>query len=185
MLGGAASRSAPRYRAIARLIDRLGRGLRFAVGALAGIILLFTAGSVLDRHIFKSSFDAYDQIARLALVWMTFLGFALALRERQTIRIEILESLLGPRARLVLETIFDAGMLALAVLLLVKGWAVAEVGAFQDIIGTPFTYAWSYAAIPAASVLLILFLALRIAGRLLGAEQDVALDLGHGETPPC
>ena len=179
------SRAAGPYRAAAALVDRIAGLVRLAVGIFAGIILVFTAGAVLDRHLFKSSFDAYDQIARLSLVWMTFLGFALALRERHTIRVEILDGLLGPRGRLVRETAFDAGVLALSVLLLVKGWAVAEVGAFQDIIGTPFTYAWSYAAVPVAAGLLILFLALRIVGRLLGHEPDPPADPGHAEAPPC
>jgi TRAP-type C4-dicarboxylate transport system permease small subunit len=168
--GGHPARRA--YAAAERAVALLARLVRWTVAFMAAVILLTTAAAVVDRHVFGTTFDAYDQYARLGLVWMTFLGFALALRERHTIRVEILDGLLGPRARFWRETIFDGAVLALAVLLVVKGWAVAEVGTFQDIIGTPFTYAWSYTAIPAAACLICLFLTLRIVGRCLGAPVD-------------
>lgn len=160
------------YAAIARAIEWLARGLRWAIAFAAVVILVTTAASVLDRHIFKTNFDAYEQYARLGLVWLTFVGFALAMRERHTIRVEILNGILGPRARMWHETLFDLGILALSALLVVKGLAVAAVGTFQDIIGTPFTYAWSYMAVPVAAALIGLFLALRIVGRLMGVSVD-------------
>lgn len=165
----------------AALVAAVERAGRWIVGLLALVILLFTFGQVLDRYIFKTTFDAYDQIARLGLVWMTFLGFALAFQERRTIRVELLDTVLGPNLMKWRETLFDLMILALVVLLHVKGWRVTEVGAYQAIIGTPFTYAWSYAAIPVATALLALFLVIRIVHRLRGRP----VDHHQAEPPPC
>jgi len=136
---------------------------------------------VLDRYLFKSTFDAYDQLARLSLVWLTFIGFALAFAENRSIRMEILSSALPPVMRKWRDTVFDLAVLALVGLLHVKAWRVAEVGAFQVIIGTPFTYAWSYAAVVVATALLALFLVVRIIRRLAGLAPAHA---GEG-APPC
>ena len=69
------------------------------VALMAMIIFASTLGLVLDRHLFRSSFDAYDQISRLALVWMTFLGFFFALEEKANIHVEILDVILPARLK--------------------------------------------------------------------------------------
>jgi TRAP-type C4-dicarboxylate transport system permease small subunit len=158
-------------------VERAGRA---AVGLFVLTILVFTFGQVLDRYIFKTTFDAYDQLARLGLVWMTFVGFAVAFRERRTIRVELFDTVLGPAAQKWRETAFDLVILALVALVHIKGWRVVEVGGYQAIIGTPFTYAWSYAAIVAATALLAFFLVVRIARRLLGMPDEP-----HDRGPPC
>ena len=60
------------------------------------VVLVFTFGQVLDRYLVSTGFDGFDQLARLGLVWATFIGIALAFRDRRTIRIELFEERLPP-----------------------------------------------------------------------------------------
>lgn len=136
---------------------------RWYIVATMLVVLAFTFGQVLDRYIFKSSFDAYDQLARIGLVWTTFIGTAMGFRERRTIRVDLIDSILPQRLVRVKEAVFDLVILFLVVMIHVKGWRVVEVGAYQNIIGTPFTYAVSYIALLAGTVLLAAFVLLRFA----------------------
>jgi TRAP-type C4-dicarboxylate transport system permease small subunit len=130
------------------MIERVAWGARLverALGLVIGVLVLLLLGIVLlqlvDRHFFNVGIAAPDQLVRIGVVWLCFLGFAAALQAGVNIRIEFLEHWLGARARVVLAVVFDLAMLALCVLLAVKGMRVIEVGAGQQLLGTPFTAA--------------------------------------------
>jgi TRAP-type C4-dicarboxylate transport system permease small subunit len=129
--------------------------------ALLGV-LIFTLGQVFDRYVLKGSFNAYDQIARIALIWMTFIGAAMAFRDRTNIVVDLIDSYLPAKAVAVKAIALDA--LSLALVLLMFGYAnrLLEVGAFQGVMGTPFTYREVYVALTIGSVLFILFLVARL-----------------------
>lgn len=155
--------------AAGRSLRRLALGLALAaracvVAAMAALVLL-SVGQVLDRYLFKTSFDAYDQLARLCLVWLTFVGIALGIRERANIRVELLEHLLpGAGGRRALAGLLDAVVLATAVYLFWTGWVLLEVGAYQAIMNTPLSYDVVYAGLLAGLALLVVFLAFRFLG---------------------
>ncbi|MDF3942337.1 TRAP transporter small permease [Achromobacter denitrificans] len=159
-------------------IGRLGVALTLAV------VLVFCFAQVLDRYLLKTQFDAWDQLARIGMLWCAFLGAAMALRERRNVVIDLIDSHLSERARRVRDRLFDALLLALAATLFYKGLDVVEVGHFQDIVGTPFTYAVSYAALTAGMVFFMLFLALRLLIPNAPVPRDAfARDEGNGDLP--
>jgi TRAP-type C4-dicarboxylate transport system permease small subunit len=135
---------------------------RLAVVLALAMVLIFSFAQVLDRYFLKTQFDAWDQLARISMVWAAFLGAAMAFRERRNIVIELIDSHLSPRMLALRDRVFDILLLALAVLLFVKSIPVVEVGMFQSIMGTPFTQAVSYAALTVSMGLCILFLLLRV-----------------------
>lgn len=141
------------------------------------VVLVFTFGQVLDRYLVATGFDGFDQLARLGLVWATFIGIALGFRDRRTIRIELFEGRMPPWLKRARDLLFEVMVLALLVLVHVKGWPVVAVGARQNILGTPFTLAMGYSALLVGTLLYALFVLLRIA-RTLG------LAVSDGEPPP-
>ena len=142
-----------------RIICWLGRG---AVVLALAMVLIFSFAQVLDRYLLKTQFDAWDQLARISMVWAAFLGAAMALRERRNIVIELIDAHLSPRWIKIRDRVFDSLLLLLAVILFVKSIPVVEVGMFQRIMGTPFTQAVSYAALTFSMGLFVLFLLLRV-----------------------
>lgn len=146
---------------------------RLSVVLTLAVVLISCFFQVLDRYALKTQFDAWDQIARIGMLWSAFVGAAMALRERRNVVIDIIDRHLSERARKVRDKLFDALLLVLAITLFVKGLDVVAVGQFQDIVGTPFTYAVSYASLTTGMVFFILFLALRLIIPLAPPPEDV------------
>lgn len=165
-----------------RLVGALDRVVQTAVVVAVIAILGFTVGQVPDRYIFKSSFGAYDQFARLGLVWLTFLGIAIGIRERANIRIELLEHFLPPRLTRALSVLLDFVVLLSAILVIVVGWRLLDVGSYQAIIGTPFTYEIVYGGMLLGMALLIVYLILRLCDVAFGGR--LGLDKPAGGHDP-
>ncbi len=158
------------------LLARAARGIAWVCRAMVVLslflVFLFTVGQVADRYVLHTSFSAHDQIARLALVWLTFLGFAVGVWERVNIRVEVLDRFLPAPLHRGLALLMDLGMVAVAMLVLVEGWRLLEVGAYQAIMGTPFTYEIVYAGLLVGMAVLVLFLAVRLIGAATGQRLD-------------
>jgi TRAP-type C4-dicarboxylate transport system permease small subunit len=155
--------------------------VKILVGLALMVVLAFTIGQVADRYVLKTQFDAHDQIARIGMVWMAFLGFALGVRSRGNIRIEVIQHFLPEGVRRVTGVFLDAVMMVVAIALLVNGWQLLEVGSFQAIMGTPFYYDAMYGALLAGLVLLVIFLALRMADTLMGGRLGVDAVTDHDD----
>jgi len=131
------------YGRVAAVAERLLRQvLCFVVFGLMVIIAVAMFAQAVDRYIIGSGFSAYDQLAKIAMIWLAFLGLPLVLMHRENIAADLLSDLLGEGPRKIRNLIFDIMMATLAAIVLWHGRPVMRVGAFQDIIGTPFTY-WS------------------------------------------
>lgn len=159
-----------------RFLDRL---LAWCVAGIVVFLVVIVASQLIDRHFFDIPIQAPDQYARIGLVWLTFLGFALAIRGNVAVRVDIIDHFLPPPARRWIGIVSDVVLLALLCMLAIKGWAVFEVGSGQLILGTPFTAGLPNAALVVGVVLMILFVALRLVARWRG-EEPVAL-----EQPDC
>ncbi|MEO8134038.1 MAG: TRAP transporter small permease [Betaproteobacteria bacterium] len=150
-----------------RWLDRL---LAWFVATLVVGLVAIVTSQLVDRHFIDIPIQAPDQYARIGLVWLTFLGFALAIRGNVAVRVDIIDHYLPPAARRWLGIVSDAMLLVMLCVLMVKGWAVYEVGAGQLILGTPFTAGLPNAALVAGVVLMILYVALRLVARCRGVE---------------
>lgn len=147
-----------------RLLEALAEWL---VVGIVIVLLCIVASQVIDRHVVDVPLQAPDQLARIGIVWLTFIGFALALRAGSNIRIDLLDSWLPPIVRRVLAILFDLAVISLLALLIVKGLRIVEVGAMQDILGTPFTAALPNAGLVVGAVLMAIFSILRLVRTVL------------------
>jgi len=143
----------------ARSLDRAANWL--AALALAAV-LLFTTSQVLDRYLLKSAFNAHDQLARIALVALAFVGIAIGIRDRVNVRIEVLAHLAAPRVNRIVQGVLTLITWGLALVLLVTGIRLLDIGASQPILGTVFTYRVMYASLLIGMALLVAFLSLRV-----------------------
>lgn len=150
-----------------RLVERV---LEWLVAVLVAALLLIVASTFIDRHFITLPMAAPDAYARVILVWLTFIGFALAVKGGINIRVDLIDARLPPKVRRVLDYVFDAVMLGLTVMLGVNGWRLVVIGQDQERLGTGMSEAWPSAALFVACILLVLFLVLRIALRFSGRE---------------
>jgi len=155
-----------------RGVEWLGKAV---VAAALIVILVFTLGQIADRYILKGVFNAYDQIACIGLVWMTFIGMAMAIRERVNIVVDILDKYLSAKVVARKQVVLDILSAIVMALLVNYAWHLMQIGGYQSILGTPLTYSVIYSALFAGSIMMLFFLVLRVAGAFRSkkpAHQD-------------
>ena len=147
--------------------------------ALLGLLAIVTL-QIVDRHVTDVPIVAPDAYARILLIWVTFVGFALASRAGLAIRVDLMDHWLPEHVRRGLEILFDGAKLAVLVLLVVKGWALVEVGAYQSILGTDLTTAVPNAGLWIGSTMLLVFVViglLRARFGRVGPNPDTKTEL--------
>ncbi len=159
---------------MADLLDRalrvVERVLEWLIALLVMALVVIVASQFVDRHFVSLPMAAPDAYARVILVWLTFIGFALAVKGGLNIRVDLIDSHLPPRVRRLLEYLFDVLMLLLTLVIGFHGWRLIVIGRDQERLGTVLSEAWPSAALFVSCILLVLFLALRIALRFTGRE---------------
>lgn len=152
---------------VLRLVER---ALEWLVAALVLALVAIVASQFIDRHFVSLPMAAPDAYARVILVWLTFIGFSLAVKNGLNIRVDLIDARLPPAARRALEYVFDAVMLLLTIIIGTNGWRLVIIGHDQERLGTMLTEAWPSGALFVSCILLSLFIVLRIVLRLAGRE---------------
>ena len=103
------------------------------LAALCLFIIVATMGTqVFARYFFGAPFSWSEEVARLALIWMTFLAAAFVMAEGRHIAVDVLSSRLSDRGRLRLECLSHDIVAGTCLMLLFGGlrfvWHVSKVG---------------------------------------------------------
>jgi len=110
--------------------SRAARILHLPVEDLIGsALLLFTllllATEIVMRYVFASSLIWSDELARLCLVTLAWLGCATGFRQRCHVRIDLIDHLLAPRALVLLGWTMDAIVLVYLTTVSWLAWRVS------------------------------------------------------------
>lgn len=152
-----------------KLADRLlMRTVMIAATALLVLAASVSLWQVITRFALEDPSTWSEVASRSLVIWMVYLGMAVALRTGSLMTVEFLfEISSGVRRRILVAVIFG---LCLGVLLVMvwTGWEMAHRVRFQKIAGVvdPFTggrisISWLYAALPVGAVLAIVGLTAR------------------------
>ncbi len=144
--------------------------LEWVIAALMVSLVAVVALQFVDRHFIDTGVAAPDQYARIALIWLTFIGFAVALRAAVNIRVDLIDARLPLKVRHFLEMAFDALLIVLLMVMIPGTWRLIVIGKDQDLLGTVFTAAVPPIGALIAFVLMLLFVGLRFIVRLTGRE---------------
>lgn len=137
-------------------------------------ILVIVLTAVFFRYVIGHSLPWSDEVVRYLFVQFTLLGVALALRDRQHIRVEFFVELLPPKPRRVVEALGLVLVLGFNLILLVFGalWVFAAAGFTTPALGMPLNWVL-FAPLPVSAFFVLLF-GIRRLRRGQYAEQDVA-----------
>ena len=130
--------------------------VKWVVIFLLSTMTVFLFIAVLSRYIFSYSFHWIDAYSRYGLVWLTFLGSAMALRKRRHIGIDNVINLLPPHVRKwVIKG--SAGLILLfSSVMFVQGVKLFKITSHQIIPEMQIKMSNIYIVIPMSAVLLIL-----------------------------
>lgn len=103
------------------------------IAALFLVLILSTmAAQVFARYVFGAPFQWSEEVARLALIWMTFISAAFVMAEGRHIAVDTISDRLGERGKLLIECLSYVVVAATCLLLLIGGakfvWYVGKVG---------------------------------------------------------
>jgi len=133
---------------ILRSLDE--NGERWLLLVFYGTIVIAISIEVARRFLLSYSSVWDEEVARYAFIYLAWIGASAAVRERAHIRIDVLVSLLPPRAKAGFDLLADLATLALAVICL--WWSIKpvltsiEFGSVTH--GLRISMAWFLAAVP-------------------------------------
>jgi TRAP-type C4-dicarboxylate transport system permease small subunit len=139
-------------------------------------ILIIVLTAVFFRYVIGHSLPWSDEVVRYLFVQFTLLGTALALRDRQHIRVEFFIEHLPPKLRRGVEALGLVLVLAFNVLLMVFGmrWVFESAGSTTPALGLPLNWVL-FAALPVSALFALVYGVRRLA-RGEYAELDVGAD---------
>jgi TRAP-type transport system small permease protein len=87
---------------------------------LAGVFGLMAA-QVIARYVFRSPIAWSEELARLALIWLTFIAASFVMADGRHITVDVISRPMSRRGRLVLETIGSAVVVTTCAMLVPSG----------------------------------------------------------------
>jgi TRAP-type transport system small permease protein len=149
--------------------------IEVVLSALAVFIVGMVTTEVVLRKFFGSSLIITEELARYLMVWLVFLGCALAVRDGCHIRINFLVKRFGRAVQIAVAVAANALTILFLLLLVVEGLRILPQQFYQTTITFDAYMFYFYLAIPVGSVLMILYLVPRLkevlAGNMLEAPD--------------
>ena len=75
---------------MARIIDLYCRFLKFVIAGFLAVMVVLVFGNVVLRYVFNSGITVSEELSRWLMVWLTFLGAIVALREHSHLGVDTL-----------------------------------------------------------------------------------------------
>jgi TRAP-type C4-dicarboxylate transport system permease small subunit len=148
---GPADGGGPRA-AVRRTILAVDRVSTEVAALLACLALTVAVGAgawqVFSRFATSTPSPWSEALVRVALIWMCYLGIAVALRAGALVSIDVAHRYARGVARRMVEVTTLAFVLSFMGVMFWFGWAMTERVQFQTIAGLEFSMAYAYAAIP-------------------------------------
>lgn len=96
------------------------------------LIVLTMATQVFARYVFGAPFQWSEEVARLALIWMTFISAAFVTAQGRHIAVDMISTRVGDRGKLFIECLSYVVVAGSCLLLMIGGasfvWYVGKVG---------------------------------------------------------
>ncbi len=116
-----APQAAQPARAGARFETLLVRGNQALIVALMAVMATLVFVNVVSRYVFNHSIIWVEELTQYQMIWITYLGAGLALREGRHVAVDTLQDLLPQAARRVLRTLVAAAIAAFMLTVTVLG----------------------------------------------------------------
>jgi TRAP-type C4-dicarboxylate transport system permease small subunit len=129
--------------------DRWSTNLAAGLSAFAlAVAVAAGAWQVVARFATETPSVWSEALVRTALIWMAYLGLAVAMRVGALVSIDLLRMLSRGALRRAVDAATLAFSLALLGVMFWFGWHMTERVKFQEMAGLEVSMSWGYAAIP-------------------------------------
>jgi TRAP-type C4-dicarboxylate transport system permease small subunit len=104
----------------------LGKAITWTCIAMLGAMVAFTLYTVFMRSVMSDPPFWGDTLTLVANVWLVMLAFALSIRERESIAMQMIYDYVPARVAGALETLWNVLFVAVGVMIVIYGYEVAE-----------------------------------------------------------
>jgi len=141
-----------------RLLEWITTVVKWVMVYMTCVIFVITTFTVFTRYVLNIVPSWSEEIPRYLLVWITYLGAALAIKFKEHISLEVFFNLMPLRARQVGHLFLNVLVAIVAVIMVVYG--IGLVNHFGDDLmeSIPVTNFWLYLAMPVSGTLMLLYL---------------------------
>ncbi len=145
-------------KAFERILDAITAIVKSVMVAMTFVIFFITILTVFTRYILNFVPSWSEEIPRYLLVWITYLGAALAVRYKEHISLDFFFNLLPVRARQIGHLFLNGLIAMVALIMLVYGTGL--LGQFGDDLmeSIPVRNFYLYLAMPLSGLLMLLYL---------------------------
>jgi len=152
--GDHASGARAAARRVVLTLDRVTTELAAMIACLAmAVAVAAGAWQVVARFATETPSSWSEALVRVALIWMAYLGVAVALRAGALVSIDVAHRFTSGALQRTIEATSLACVLSFLGVMFWFGWAMTERVQFQTIAGLEFSMAYAYAAIPLGALL--------------------------------
>ncbi|CAM3872878.1 TRAP transporter small permease [Alkalicoccus chagannorensis] len=142
--------------AIVRSIDTVNRFLRYTIAIILGVMAVVIAYQIFSRFILGTSLGWSEELTRYLMIWLVFLGAAVALRDKSLIGIDMFVDKLPGKAQQIVRNFTYGLMLVFFGFLMWRSIGVIEGVTGQLSPSMRVSMAYTYAAIPVGAFFMMM-----------------------------
>lgn len=138
-------------------VDGLATITKYVMLVMATAIFIIILFTVFSRYLFNYVASWSEEVPRYLLVWIGFLGAALAVDRKDHIGFDYLFNKLPKRARQIFDLFLNLGIALIGLIMLIYGIDFVRQFGGDWMESIPFTNVWFYTALPISGALMLLF----------------------------
>lgn len=164
-----------------RLVDILYRGVMAVCATMLAVMVLVVAFQIIGRYVpFIPRALWTEEISRMCLVWLVFLGAAAGVRTSEHFLIDLIPAKASERTLRVVATLGLALVATVAIALLIGGASFVQTGAGRTSTTTGVSLVYSFVA-PLVSAVLMLVFTVQVWWETMRDPRRDAMQLGESE----
>lgn len=140
-----------------RLLSFLSSLTKYVMLVMATCIFFIVLFTVFSRYLFNYVASWSEEVPRYLLVWIGFLGAALAVRQKEHIGFDYVFSRLPVRLRRVLQFLLNLGIAYIGLIMVIYGIDFVQAFGGDWMESIPYTNAWFYTSLPVSGALIVLY----------------------------
>ena len=168
------------------MMERIERAIvranAFVIGLMMIVMFVLVFTNVVTRYCFGFSIATAEEVSTFLMIWVTYLGAGLALREVRHASIDILQDMLPPRARYIIRFLLGVVLIIFFGLLCWYGIRFAHFGWGVETIATQIPKGIPYLCVPIGAALFIVHL-LFVFRQWIDRSWNGEARLGKAEEP--
>ena len=141
-----------------RVLEWITTVVKWVMVSMTIVIFIITTYTVFTRYVLNIVPSWSEEIPRYLLVWITYLGAALAIKFKEHISLDVFFNLMPLRARQVGHFFLNGLVAIVAVIMVVYGIGLVNHFGEDLMESIPVTNFWLYLAMPVSGTLMLLYL---------------------------